>query len=136
MWTRRAVGLGLLIALLTLAWGSVGEAAQFDWQQFKGTQLRILLNKHPWQAGIEPYIKDFEALTGIKVNYEVFPVDQFRAKTLVELTAGTGNIDVFMTMPAQETLKYSRAGWLQPIDDFLKDPTITAPDYNWKDFLA
>jgi multiple sugar transport system substrate-binding protein len=95
-----------------------------------------LLNKHPWQAGIEPYIKDFEALTGIKVNYEVFPVDQFRAKTLVEFTAGTGNIDVFMTMPAQETLKYSRAGWLQPVDEFLKDPSITAPDYNWNDFMA
>jgi multiple sugar transport system substrate-binding protein len=32
-------------------------------------------------------------------------------------------------------LKYMRAGWLQPVDEFLKDPSITAPDYNWTDFL-
>lgn len=61
-----------------------------------------MLNKHPWQAGIEPYIKGFEALTGIKVTTEVYLVDQFRAKVLVELTAGAGDIDVFMTMPAQD----------------------------------
>jgi hypothetical protein len=38
-------------------------------------------------------------------------------------------------MPAQEGLKYMRAGWLQPVDDFLKNASLTAPDYNWNDFL-
>lgn len=109
--------------------------AQFNWQQSKGTQLRVLLNKHPWQAGIEPHLKEFEALTGIKLIAEIYPEDQFRAKTLVELTSGASSIDVFMSMPAQEGLKYMRAGWLQPVDQFLKDPALTAPDYNWTDFL-
>ena len=95
----------------------------------------MLLNKHPWQAAIEPHLKDFEALTGIKLVAEVYPEDQFRAKTLVELTSGAGSIDVFMTMPAQEGLKYMRAGWLQPVDEMLKSAALTAPDYNWNDFL-
>ncbi len=131
--TRRLLAATLLLGL---AYASVAQAAEFNWQQFKGMQLRVLLNKHPWQAAIEPHLKDFEALTGIKLVIEVYPEDQFRAKTLVELTSGASSIDVFMTMPGQEGLKYMRAGWYQPVDAFLKDPTLTAPDYNWADFLA
>ena len=120
--TRRWVSLGLVLGLLLLSL-AVAEAGQFNWQQFKGTQLRVLLNKHPWQAGIEPHLKDFEALTGMKLVLEVYPEDQFRAKTLVELTSGSSGMDVFMTMPGQEGLKYMRAGWYQPVDEFLKDPS-------------
>src|SRR3974377_208163 len=101
--TRMIVAVGLILGLsyVSSAW-----AAQLNWQQFKGTQLRVLLNKHPWQAGIDPHLKEFETLTGIKLVVEVYPEDQFRAKTLVELTSGASSIDVFMTMPAHETLKY------------------------------
>jgi multiple sugar transport system substrate-binding protein len=130
---RMLLAIGLILGL---AYASTAQAAQFNWQQFKGTQLRVLLNKHPWQTGIEPHLKDFEALTGMKVIAEVYPEDQFRAKVLVELTSGASSIDVFMTMPAQEGLKYMRAGWYQPVDEFLKDPSLTSPDYNWNDFLA
>jgi len=128
-----------ILAVFTLVLGMVyaatAQAQQFNWQQFKGTQIRVLLNKHPFQAGIEPSLKDFEQLTGIKLITEVYPEDQFRAKVLVELTSGASSIDVFMSMPAQEGLKYIRAGWLQPVDEFLKDTSLTAPDYNWNDFL-
>ncbi|MBI1999856.1 MAG: sugar ABC transporter substrate-binding protein [candidate division NC10 bacterium] len=130
---KRLLVLGLILGV---ALASSAQAAQFNWQQFKGTQLRVLLNKHPWQQGIEPHLKDFEALTGIKLIAEVYPEDQFRAKVLVELTSGASSIDVFMTMPAQEGLKYMRAGWYQPVDEFLKDASLTSPSYNWNDFLS
>ena len=120
---------------MVLALAAPALAQQFDWQQAKGTQLRVLMNKHPWQGAIEPHLKEFEALTGIKLIAEVYPEDQFRAKVLVELTSGSSSIDVFMSMPAQEGLKYMRAGWLQPLDEMLKSPALTAPDYNWTDFL-
>ena len=121
--------------VLGLVYAATAQAQQFNWQQFKGTQIRVLLNKHPFQAGIEPSLKDFEQLTGIKLITEVYPEYQFRAKVLVELTSGASSIDVFMSMPAQEGLKYIRAGWLQPVDEFLKNASLTAPDYNWNDFL-
>ena len=127
--------MSLLGAALLLALAAPALAQQFDWQQAKGTQLRVLMNKHPWQGAIEPHLKDFEARTGIKLIAEVYPEDQFRAKVLVELTSGSSSIDVFMSMPAQEGLKYMRAGWLQPLDEMLKSPALTAPDYNWNDFL-
>jgi multiple sugar transport system substrate-binding protein len=125
----------LIVGVVGLALAAVSEGGQFNWQQFKGTQLRVMLNKHPWQVAIEPHLKEFEALTGMKLVVEVYPEDQFRAKTSVELQSGSGSIDVFMTMPAQEGLKYLRAGWYQPIDEYLKDASATAPEYNWNDFL-
>ena len=121
--------------VLGLVFAATAQAQQFNWQQFKGTQMRVLLNKHPFQAAIEPSLKEFEQKTGIKLITEVYPEDQFRAKVLVELTSGASSIDVFMSMPAQEGLKYMRAGWLQPVDEFLKSASLTAPDYNWNDFL-
>jgi multiple sugar transport system substrate-binding protein len=127
--------MSLFCAALLLAVATPALAQQFNWQQAKGTQLRVLMNKHPWQGAIEPHLKDFETLTGIKLIAEVYPEDQFRAKVLVELTSGSSSIDVFMSMPAQEGLKYMRAGWLQPLDEMLKSPTLTSPDYNWTDFL-
>ncbi len=130
---RYLMAIGLIFGLLL---ASTVQAAQFNWQQFKGTQLRVLFNKHAWQAGIEPHLKEFEDLTGIKLITEVYPEDQFRAKVLVELTSGASTIDVFMTMPAQEGLKYMRAGWLQPAGEFLKDASITGSNYNWNDFLS
>ena len=82
---RRLWSIGLIVGLSALALIGAGEAAQFNWQQFKGTQLRVMLNKHPWQIAIEPHLKEFEALTGMKLVVEVYPEDQFRAKTSVEL---------------------------------------------------
>lgn len=126
--TRR---LWVLAMALSLALASPALAQQqFNWQQAKGTQLRVLLNKHPWQGAIEPHLKEFETLTGVKLVAEVYPEDQFRAKVLVELASAASSIDVFMSMPAQEGLKYMRAGWLQPVDEFLKNPAMTSADYN------
>ena len=129
---RMPMALGLIVALSLAA---SAQAAQPNWQQFKGTQLRVLLNKHPWQQAIEPHLKEFEALTGIKGLTEVFPEDQFRAKVLVELASGGTSMDVFMENPPTDGLKFMRAGWLQPVDEFLKDPSLTASDYDWNDFL-
>jgi multiple sugar transport system substrate-binding protein len=65
--------LSLLSLAVVLALAAPALAQQFDWQQAKGTQLRVLMNKHPWQGAIEPHLKEFEALTGIKLIAEVYP---------------------------------------------------------------
>jgi len=63
------------------------------------------MNKHPFTTFIEKKLPEFEQKTGIKVNMEVFPEDQFRDKLTIELNAGA-KIDGFMTMPGQEGLYY------------------------------
>jgi len=70
---------GLCVAA-ALAWVSPAVAQSFNWQQARARSSRVVLNKHPWQAAIEPHFKDFEALTGIKLVAEVYPEDQFRPR--------------------------------------------------------
>ena len=111
------------------------SAAAIDWQQCKGAEIRFLMNKHPFTTFIEPQVAEFEKMTGIKVNMEVFPEDQFRNKRMIELNAG-GTVDGFMIMPGQAKLYYWKAGWLKPLDEYIKDPALTDAGWDIKDFFA
>lgn len=133
---KRKVILFSLAATLLLAMGlSDASFAEFNWRRFEGTEIRILLNRHPWQEAIEPLIPEFEKLTGMKAYIEVYPEDQFRAKRTVEMASKVAKIDVCMLIMAQEGRKYKKAGWVIPLEKYLSDPNLTSPDYDAKDFL-
>ncbi len=108
--------------------------AGFDWKKYQGEKIRVVLNQHPWQQAIEPMIGDFEKLTGIKVEVEKLPEEQFRQRVQVELTAGSKDLDVFMTSILNEGAKFSKNGWYADLRPFLDNPKLTSPDYNVADF--
>jgi multiple sugar transport system substrate-binding protein len=107
---------------------------EFNWRMFEGEKLRIAMVTQPWSQFLEPYIPEFQDLTGIDVTYEILPEDQFRQKTTVEFAAGTSDVDVFLSMVAQEGIKYESAGWYADIGQFLKNPAITDPNFDFADF--
>jgi len=126
----------LLLSLLLLIFFSSTSFASVNWRQFEGTEIRLLMNKHPFTTFIEPKIPEFEELTGIKVNMEVFPEDQFRDKRLIELNAGA-NVDGYMIMPGQAKLHYWKAGWLAPMEEYMADPNLTEiAEWDLEDFFA
>ena len=125
----------LMGALLCAGMASAAVAGSVDWMQSKGTEIRFLMNKHPFTTYIEPKVAEFEKMTGIKVNLEVFPEDQFRNKRMIELNAG-GTVDGYMIMPGQAKLHYWKAGWLKPLDDYIADPALTESGWDVKDFFA
>jgi len=131
----RRIAFVALLTLLCVATLAASASAQVNWKQFQGTEIRFLMNKHPFTTFIEPRIAEFEKLTGIKVMMEVFPEDQFRNKRTIELNAG-GKLDGYMIMPGQDELYFWKAGWLQPLDDFIKDPKLTEAAWDPKDFFA
>jgi multiple sugar transport system substrate-binding protein len=108
--------------------------AGFNWRQNQGEKIRVVLNQHPWQQAIEPMIADFEKLTGIKVEVEKLPEEQFRQRVQVELTAGSKDLDVFMTSILNDGAKFSKNGWYADLRPFVDDPKMTSPDYNVADF--
>jgi len=110
--------------------------AGFDWQMFKGDKLRVAMVTQPWTQFIDKHIQEFKDLTGIDVTYEILPEDQFRQKTTVEFAAGTSDVDVFLSMVAQEGIKYESAGWYADIKDFLSNTAITDPDFDFADFTS
>jgi len=121
--------------LLCLGLMSASAYAQIDWKQAQGTEIRFLMNKHPFTTFIEPKIAEFEKLTGIKVVMEAFPEDQYRNKLIIELNAG-GKVDGYMIMPGQDDRYHWKAGWLQPLDGFIADPKLTDASWDPKDFFA
>lgn len=133
---KMLTGIMLTASILCLAGAlNVATAADFNWQQFKGTTLRVLFNKSAVSEGIKPYIPEFEKLTGMKVNLEEYPEDMYRQKITIEMTAKSKSMDVFMSMLIQEGLKFQKAGWYEPIQKFLDDSSITAPEFDVNDIL-
>ncbi len=104
--------------------------------KYRGTQIRLLADAHPWTENIKPQLGDFEKLTGIKVVEEDLPETQFRQKLTTELSQSTGSVDVMMSMPNQEGLKYMAAGWYEPLDNYVKNNGLTSSDYDFGDFAA
>jgi multiple sugar transport system substrate-binding protein len=109
-------------------------AEGFNWRMFEGESLRIAMAKQPWTEFLEPYVPEFEKLTGIETTYEILPEDQFRQKTTVEFAAGTSDVDIFVSMLAQEGIKYETAGWYADIESMAANPDITDPDFDLSDF--
>jgi multiple sugar transport system substrate-binding protein len=114
----------------------VGAADAFSWQRFKGSKIFIQFTKNPWSDTMEKLLPEFEQQTGIKVEFADLPEIQARQKLTVEFTAGSGGIDVWYTSMHVEKRRFWRSGWYLDLSKFLKDPTMTAPDYDWNDMAA
>jgi len=111
-----------------------GHGQTFNWQRFKGKELYLILYKHPFVDEMVKHIPEFESLTGIKAKYEVLPEVQGRQKFTVEMTAGTGGVDAWHASMHVEKRRAWKSGWFQPLNKFLEDKSLTAPDYDWNDF--
>ena len=129
----------VVASLVLLVMGNVSaqdSAQDFDWQRFEGTDIRFLMNRHPFTEFLEPLVPEFEELTGINVTLEVFPEDQFRQRRLLEASSGANTLDGYMIMPGQVGAQYLGAGWVRYIDDFVDDPSLTMPDLDLEDFYS
>ncbi len=130
---------GIVLAVILVQVGcstgqSVSVAPRVNWRQFEGTTLRVLFSEGVWLGAIAPYLPEFEQLTGVRLATEAHPQNQLWDV----LEAGLqepGRVDVFMTIPGLDGLRFLRADGIQPVNGYLRDPTLTAADYHWEDFL-
>jgi len=129
------LGLSVGAASLLLARAkSQALAADFDWMKFKGSKLKLLLNKHPYADAMIADIQAFKDLTGMDVSYDIFPEDVYFDKVTAALSSGSTEYDAFMT-GAYMTWTYAPAGWISDLNEYIKDPAKTNPSYNWDDVL-
>ena len=106
----------------------------YDLRAYSGSTIKMLLVEHPFVASLKPLLPEFEAQTGIKVDLEVLNESQAFDKLQADLSAGSGNYDVFMTDPLHNW-QYSAAEWLEPLDGYIGNPAITASEYAVNDFV-
>jgi multiple sugar transport system substrate-binding protein len=109
-------------------------AANFDWQKYKGKAIKLLLNKHPYADAMLMQIENFKALTGLNVTWDIFPEDVYFDKVTTALSSKSSGYDAFMT-GAYQTWQYGPAGWLVDLNEYIKNPATTSPDWNVGDIL-
>ena len=104
-----------------------------DWQQVKGTKITVFLSETPMAVAIRSHLQEFKDLTGIDIDYLVVAENEYWNKLTIDLTSGAGQFNVFMSGP---TLNwgYSAAEQIQPLDPFMKDPSLTPADWDEADF--
>jgi ABC-type glycerol-3-phosphate transport system substrate-binding protein len=98
------------------------DSADIDWQQFEGDQINIGAVQHPWVQAIKPAIPVFEELTGIDVQWNILPENQFRTKRQTDASTGAGQFDVFFM--DQVVNQFRNEGWLQPLDPYFNDESL------------
>lgn len=125
--------LGICLVLLTFS-ASSAVGAGFDWRKYDGTTIRVIDSKSAFTKVRKKHVADFEKLTGIKVIHEPYPSAQTRRKLLMELGAKNKDLDVFWGM-MKTAYQYDNAGWLEPLDKYLTDPSLTAADYDYDDIF-
>jgi multiple sugar transport system substrate-binding protein len=110
-------------------------AADFDWKKHAGKKVKLLLNKHPYADAMIANLDNFKALTGMEVEYDIFPEDVYFDKVTAALSSGSSEYDAFMT-GAYMTWTYGPAGWIEDLNQWIQDPEKTNPNYNWDDMLT
>ncbi|HYF92423.1 MAG TPA: sugar ABC transporter substrate-binding protein [Symbiobacteriaceae bacterium] len=148
---RRIIGLGLALIMLVLAGCSgstvtktdpakdtkqapaAAATGEFDWKRESGKSIHVLLNKHPYAEWVIKNLPQFESMTGIKVTYEVIPEQNYFDKVTVSLSSGSGTVDAFMT-GAYQVWQYAPPGYMQPLEDFINNKSLTSPDWDFNDF--
>lgn len=121
----------LTIALMVVSSGLV-VGADFNWRKYEGTTIRVLAGKSAFTPIQEKHVKEFEALTGIQVKIEYYPSNPLRQKLIMELGAKNKDLDVFGGM-CKTAYQYDAAGWLEPLDKYLSDPSLTHPEFDFED---
>ena len=127
--------LTIVALLLVITVGSYAYAAdQFDWKRYKGQTIVAAFETLPYYKYVKSIKGEFEELTGMKVLMDTIPEQQVRQKKVIELAAKSSAIDVIgMAMHVEKTL-FDQAGWYVPLDDYINNPALTQPGFDWDDF--
>ena len=114
---------------------SIGRAADgFDWKQCKGQTVVVTMSKNPRADTLQKYQREFEELTGIKVESEQMPEQQQRSKAILELSTGRPSFDVFHYSLHVSKRIVGNGKWLEDLRPYVANPNLTAPDFDFADF--
>lgn len=111
--------------------GAVSEEG-FNWRKHEGTTIRFVVEANVADEFIlGELIPEFEAQTGIKVNYDNVAATQARQKAAVELSGRSTSIDGFMTLPMVVGRQFWLSGYIEPLDDYVDNPNLTHEGYDF-----
>lgn len=107
------------------------QNAKINWRQCEGQTVNVAVIPASYYQNLIDMTAEFQALTGIKVNYDKVPPAQIRQKVVLDLSSRTGNISTHAGDPMYIPL-YAANNWCEPIDGYLANPALT--DKAWFDY--
>jgi multiple sugar transport system substrate-binding protein len=129
---RRRLALGLTVALAATSLATVTVSAQGD-QPYAGTELNLsTYSSVPEFDFYKTLMPDFEAKTGIKVNYVQQPVAAQDQKIPLQLAAQDSSLDVFMT-GSENIGSYVGISGVAPLDEYINNTDLTPAEWNFSD---
>ena len=126
----------VILVLLVLCWMPAIQAQDFDWQQFSGSEITILMPEHPVLDGMRSVLDDFEADTGITVNIEALAENLYFDRMEIALRASEGVMDIYMVPMDSTAFTQWSSGLIHSLSPFINDPGMTSADYDFADFPA
>ena len=104
------------------------QQAKINWRQAEGEAITVAVIPASYFENLIVITPQFEALTGIKVRYDKVPPGQIRQKAMLDLTSKTATYATSATDPMYYPL-YASNKWVDPLDGFIGDASLTDP--NW-----
>jgi ABC-type glycerol-3-phosphate transport system substrate-binding protein len=102
------------------------KSAKIDWRQAAGEEITVAVIPASYFDNLITVAPQFEALTGITLRFEKIPPAQIRQKSVIDLTSKTGTYATHAADPMYYSL-YSANKWVEPLDRFVSDTTLTDP---------
>ncbi len=103
------------------------QEAKIDWRQAEGESIALLITPAHYFEKFRAVTDDiFTELTGVDVQFEVIPPKELREKAVLDLAAGSGNYASHTGDPMYLPL-YQSNEWVDPLDEYLNDPSLTDP---------
>ena len=111
------------------------RSAKVNWKQVEGQSISVAVIPASYFDNLGSLLPQFEALTGIKVRLEKVPPGQIRQKATLDLSSKTGTYGTHAADPMYYPL-YVANQWVDPLDKYLKDATLTDPAwFQYEDIL-
>ena len=127
-----------VIALASAAvLGGTGGASAWTLEEaakpYAGTELEVLFLDRPGYNAAIKMLPDFEAATGIKVNYTTVPYENALGEQVRDFVAG-GDLDIAL-IDLVWIGNFAENGWIDPIDKFTGDAALADPELDMPDFF-
>ena len=119
-----------------LAYGTFGRAPRVLGQAkpFAGVTLEgQMFDYAPFTEPLRKLIPEFEAKTGAKVNFQTQGFFNYNQRTDLELSTQGRAFD-FINVTFIYSGRWIGARWVVDLEEYLKDPSWTEPDYDVADF--
>ena len=132
---KQGAALGALTAfgpqMITSTWAQDDSlapytSAKINWKQAEGESITVAVIPASYFENLISLQPQFEALTGIKLRFEKVPPGQIRQKALLDLSSKTGTYATHAADPMYYPLYVSNQ-WVDPLDKYLNDSTLTDP---------